>query len=192
VTEKQKKSIFKRWWFWVIVVIIVIGAIASQGDGDDTPKLSTDQGAKEAVSRSESETEEQAPEFFKLGETVETSKIKATITEMTKPKGDEFNKPEDGNEFVLLKMTIENISEDQELTISSMLSFNAYIDDSALNESFTAHLESDNTMDGTIAPGKKLTGTLGYEVPKDWKEIEIHFEPEVWDDVKIKWIIENQ
>lgn len=188
--EKQKKSIFKRWWFWVIVVIIVIGVIASQGD--DTPKLSEDQGAKEAVSTTENKPEEKTPEFFKLGETVETRKIKATITELKKSEGDEFNKPEEGNEFVLLKMTIENISEDQELTISSMLSFSAYVDDEALDESFSAILEGDKTMDGTIAPGKKLSGTLAYEVPKDWKEIEIHFEPEAWRDIKIKWKIENE
>lgn len=33
--EKQKKSIFKRWWFWVIIVIVII-AIASQGGDGDT------------------------------------------------------------------------------------------------------------------------------------------------------------
>jgi hypothetical protein len=36
MAEKQKKSIFKRWWFWVIIAVVVI-AIASQGE-DDTPK----------------------------------------------------------------------------------------------------------------------------------------------------------
>lgn len=191
MSDKQKKPIYKRWWFWVIVAVVVIG-IASQG-GDDTPKLSEDQGSTEVASGTETESNEpDTPEFFKLGETVETSKVKATITEMTKSEGSEFNTPEEGNEFVLLKMTIENISEDQELTISSILSFNAYVDDEALDESFSAILEGDKTMDGTIAPGKKLSGTLAYEVPKGWEEIEIHFEPEVWRDVKIKWIVENE
>ena len=41
MAEKQKKPIFKRWWFWVVVAVVVIG-IASQG-GDDTPKLSGEQ-----------------------------------------------------------------------------------------------------------------------------------------------------
>ena len=189
MAEKQKKPIFKRWWFWVIVAVVVIG-IASQG-GDDTPKLSEEQGTAETASDTATD-EPETPEFFKLGETVETSKVKATITEMTKSEGSEFNTPEEGNEFVLLKMTIENISDNQELTISSILSFNAYVDDEALDESFSAILEGDKTMDGTIAPGKKLSGTLAYEVPKDWKEIEIHFEPEVWRDIKIKWKIENE
>jgi len=33
---KEKKSIFKRWWFWVIVVILVFGIIGNSG-GDDKP-----------------------------------------------------------------------------------------------------------------------------------------------------------
>lgn len=200
MAEKQKKPIYKRWWFWVIVVI-VIGAIGSSMGDDDTPKLSADQdagvetGADNGAEKETPETpdaEPEEPEFFKLGETVETSKVKATITDMSKSDGSEFNTPGEGKEFVLIDVTIENISDDQELNISSILSFKAYVDDVTLNENLSAQIEADNTMDGTIAPGKKMTGTLGYEVPKDWKEIEIHFEPNVWKDVKIKWIVENE
>lgn len=34
--EKQKKPIFKKWWFWVIVVILV-GAVGSGLSGNDEP-----------------------------------------------------------------------------------------------------------------------------------------------------------
>lgn len=33
---KNKKPIFKKWWFWAIVVLVLIGAMASGGN-DDTP-----------------------------------------------------------------------------------------------------------------------------------------------------------
>lgn len=36
MVQKQKKPIFKRWWFWVIVVVI-IGAFASIGGDKETP-----------------------------------------------------------------------------------------------------------------------------------------------------------
>ena len=29
-----------------------------------------------------------------------------------------------------------------------------------------------NQLDGTVAPGKKMNGVIGYEVPADWKELE--------------------
>lgn len=197
MAEKQKKPIYKRWWLWVIVVV-VIGAIASQG-GDDTPKLSADQGASQGQEQAASGTtgdvsegEAEAPEFFKLGETVETKVMKVTLTNMETSEGEEFLEPDEGNEFVLLDLTIENIS-DKDIVISSILGFNAYVDDSAMNEDYTALTSAKKeTMDATVAPGKKMSGTLGYQVPKDWKEIEIHYEPEVWKDIKIKWMVENK
>lgn len=210
--EKQKKPVYKKWWFWLIV-ILVIGAIgSSMGEESDTTDKQVDKqvaDSKESEAQevteetTEEETEEETepeeteekteePEFYKVGEIAETDKVKATITEITKPKGGEFNKPAEGKEFVLVNITIENISEDKELNISSILGFNAYVDDVSINENLSAQIEADNTMDGTIVPGKKLTGTLGYEVPEDWKEIEVYFEPDVWDDVKIQWVIENK
>jgi len=198
MSDKQKKPIFKKWWFWLIVVI-VIAAIASAG-GEDKPRKeepTTTAGGQtqQTQEQTQQQTAEQPemPEFFKIGETAVTKKVKATITEMEKPKGDEFNKPAEGNEFVLLHMTIENVS-DSEITISSIMSFNAYVDDSSINESLTAHATKDNikTLDGTIAPGKKLTGVLGYEVPKGWQKLEIHFKPDQFSDTTIKWLIENK
>ena len=46
-----------------------------------------------------------------------------------------------------------------------------------------------NQLDGTIAPGKKMSGIVGYEVPADWKNMEIHFKDNVWSDNKFEFII---
>lgn len=199
MSDKQKKPFFKKWWFWLIVVI-VIAAIASAGREDKPRKEEptttaggqTQQTQEQTQQQTAEQPKEEAPEFFKIGETAATKKVKATITEMEKSEGDEFNKPADGHEFVLLHMTIENVS-DQEIVVSSMLSFNAYVDDNAINENLAAQISKDGakTMDGTIAAGKKLTGTLAYEVPKDWKKLEIHFKPDQFSDTTIKWLIEN-
>lgn len=206
MSEKAKKPIFKRWWFWLIVVIAII-AIASVSGNDkprkEEPAVTTgEQTQGQPQEQTQERTQEQGqaaeqpkeetPEFFKIGETAVTKKVKATITEMEKSEGDEFNKPADGHEFVLLHMTIENVS-DQEIVVSSMLNFNAYVDDNAINENLAAQISKDGakTMDGTIAAGKKLTGTLAYEVPKGWKKLEIHFKPDQFSDTTIKWLIEN-
>ena len=71
---------------------------------------------------------------------------------------------------------------DEEIIVSSMMSFEAYADDYSLNYSIAAILESDeNQLDGTVAPGKKMKGEIGYEVPADWSGIEIHFTESVWN-----------
>lgn len=180
----------KHWCLLAIIILIVIGILGCGGE-EDEPRLSEDQVTTQKNEKSMESKEENVPEFFGIGQTVETKKIKAIITEMTKSTGSDFNKPEEGKEFVLLHMTIENIS-DEELNISSMLSFDAYVDDETINESLSAQMEANKTMDGTIAAGKRLTGVLGYEVPKDWGEMEIHFEPDVWADIKIRWLIKNE
>jgi hypothetical protein len=68
------------------------------------------------------------------------------------------------------------------------------VDDTSINQSLSAQIakEGTSTVDGTIAAGKKLKGVLGYEVPKDWNQIEVHFEPDMFDGTTIKWLIENE
>lgn len=193
VMKKAKKPFYKRWWFIVIIVIVAFAAI---GGGEDTPKVAdskvseTEEDKAKEVS---AEPSEPVQEFFNLGDTVETKKVKAIITSIEKSNGNQFNSPADGNEFVLINLEIENIS-DSEMTVSSLLSFDAYVDDVTINESISAQIakEGTNTVDGTVAAGKKIKGTLGYEVPAEWTQIEIHFTPNVWDDMVIKWIVENK
>ena len=74
------------------------------------------------------------------------------------------------------------------------MNFDAYVDDNAINEDLGAQISKDGTqtMNGTIATGKRLTGVLGYEVPKGWQKLEIHFGPGLLSDTVIKWLIENQ
>lgn len=55
-----------------------------------------------------------------------------------------------------------------------------------MNYSLNAMMEkSDATqLDGTIAPGKKMNGYIGYEVPADWTAMEIHFTDDAWSNNK--------
>ena len=43
----------------------------------------------------------------------------------------------------------------------------------------------------TISPGKKMDGMVGFEAPKDWKTMEIHFKDDVWSNSKFKFEIEK-
>lgn len=195
--EKKKKPFYKRWWFILLAFIVIIGAIVGGGE-EDVPKVA-DQPAETTESTvnqeepEEVQEQEVAQEFFAIGEVVETNSIRATVTGIEKPAGNQVNKPSEGHEFVIVNLTLENIS-DKELNISSLLGFNAYVDDTAINEDLGAQIakEGSKTVDGTIAPGKKLSGILGYEAPVGWEQIEIHFEPETFGNTTIKWIITNE
>lgn len=117
---------------------------------------------------------------FQVGETAMLKNVKATLLGITQSDGSTYNKPSEGNVFVLCEFVIENNS-DEELAISSLMCFSAYCDDYSCDYSFSALLENEgkNQLDGSVAPGKKMDGVIGYEVPADWQELEIHFTPDL-------------
>ena len=117
--------------------------------------------------------------------------MQVTLLSYKESKGSEYNKPSDGNVFLMAEFEIVNNS-DSELNVSSMLSFEAYADDYALNYSISALMDNeDRQLDGTIAAGKKMKGYIGYEVPKDWSTVEIHFTDDVWSNNKFKFEIKK-
>lgn len=188
--EKKKGSCLKTILI-VIAVIIVLGVIGSIFGEEEKPEkvadVNTDTQTEEPSTETETELEEDDEEqtVFKQGEVAEMNDVQITLMGYEESAGSEFNTPAEGNVFVLANFEIANNS-DSELAISSMMSFEAYADDYALNYSINALLEkSDSTqLDGTIAPGKKMNGWIGYEVPADWSNVEIHFTDNVWSNNK--------
>lgn len=126
---------------------------------------------------------------FKTGETVESNDILVTLLEVKESKGSDFNKPSDGNVFVLCEYDIENKSE-KDITISSMLSFEATCDNNAISQSITGLLEKGDKaqLDGSVATGTKMNGVIAYEVPTNWKELKIKFTPAFWSSKDITFI----
>lgn len=122
-------------------------------------------------------------EIFGINETAVFQDLKFTATEMKQSDGSDFFTPESGNVFVGINFTIENIS-DEEQSISSILLFDAYADDVKCDYSFNAACAFDGDgLDGSIAPGKKLTGWYAVEVPANWGSIELN--------VQSSWLSNN-
>ena len=130
--------------------------------------------------------------IFKLGDAVELNGVTVSFIAVEKSNGSQFNKPEEGNEYVLCEFEITNNSK-EEVSVSSMLSFEAYCDDYTCEYSLGALMEKGkkDQLDGSVAPGKKMKGVIGYEVAKDWKELEIHYTLDVWTDNKIVFVATN-
>lgn len=136
--------------------------------------------SKEVGTTSSTASEVDKGQTFALNETAVFNTLKITATEIKESSGSTYFTPAEGKIFVGVNFTIENIS-DEEQTISSILLFDAYVDDVACDLSFTASAAFDgNSLDGTIAPGKKIIGWYAVEVPADWAELEL--------DVKASWL----
>lgn len=93
----------------------------------------------------------------------------------------------------MLEFEIENNS-NTDISVSSIASFEAYCDDYSVNMNLTANLlyDNKNQLDGNVAAGKKMNGVIGYEVPADFKTLEVKFSPSFWSNRAITFEIPNQ
>ena len=182
----------------IIFIAIIIIAVAS---GNDEPVKVGDLNETSANQTSEiienntpptettAETKQEEKSTFAPGEVVALNDVIVTFVGVTESTGSTYNKPNEGNVFILCEFDIENKTS-EELGISSMLSFDAYCDDYSCSISISGLIEkgNKNQLDGTVAPGKKMNGVVAYEVPADWQEIEISFTPNVWSGKDIKFV----
>jgi len=166
----------------IILGIAVIGGALGGGDKNTPTKV----GEKESNG---TQQQEQVQTEFGVGDVVALNDVNVTLLSVKESKGSQFNKPTDGNVFVLCEFEIENNS-NKDIAVSSMLSFEAYCDDYTTNFSLSALIEkgNKNQLDGTVAAGKKFNGVVGYEITKDWKELEIKFSPDFWSGKDITFV----
>lgn len=167
---KQKKPVV----LIVITVFIAIGIIGT-ALGVNSPEKVGDTDAKGG----NGSTAPQKTEFA-VGDVVSLKDIEVTFVSCTQSSGEGFYTPDSGNVFLFCEFAIENKSS-KDISISSIMSFEAYVDDYSTNMSMTGTLSADKgQLDGTVASGKKMSGVIGYEVPADWKTLEIRFTPDFW------------
>ena len=190
-----------------IIALIISGlwliiGVSNMGNSDKPKKvenskntvIETDNNSEE-VKTKDSEPEKSEDEnkeiAFKKGEIAELNGVQVALTDYKESTGSDFNTPTVGNVFLMAEFEISNNTE-KELAISSVMSFDAYADDYSLNYSFSALMEKDgNQLDGTIAAGKKMKGWIGWEVPQDYQNVEIHFTDNVWSNNKFVFLIEK-
>ena len=184
----------------VVVFFVIVTILGSTDNENNKPKKAnaptqtteTNTTTTNGNQNVQTPVEEEKTEFYK-GETAELNDVYVTLTGLYRSNGSTFNTPSDGNTYVLCEFDITNNST-KDINISSILSFEAYCDDYACNYSIGALLEkgNKNQLDGTVASGKKMTGIIGYEVPKSWNELEIRFTPDFWTGHDITFIVNNE
>ena len=163
-TVAQPKKKKKRGLIAVIVIvvlIIVIAAIANMGGDDDKPQAV---GGGSGVAQSE-QIGADASKVFGINEPVKYKGLELSVTKVEKSNGDDFDKPKDGMEYVIVTVKYKN-------TGAEKISYNPY-DFKMLNskgqitdEAFTT-IDSDTALSsGELAPGGEIEGTIAFEQPK--------------------------
>ena len=68
-----------------------------------------------------------------------------------------------------------------------MANWNCYADDYSAEQAYVG----DDQMDGTISPGKKLKGSVYFEVPKKAKKITLEYECNFWTEDKVVFVVKK-
>ena len=184
-------------WKWIAAVFFAIsmtGAIVGCGGEDAVKDVTNDKQAESGNSETKiDDSEESEPEDtdseekteFYMGETAEQGDVQFTLV------NGELITPDDGNIFLVCEFDISNNSE-EDIGISSVMNFEAYCDDYSLTLDIMGlqvpEAEGKSQLDGNIASGKKMNGIVAYQVPSDYKTMEINVTPDFWSGKDIKFI----
>jgi len=157
-----------------IIALVIIGGIAAAGGENEPKKVGENNTATTSTSNVENKKAE--TKIFKVGDVVQLNDFKITVNKVYTVKGDDFAKPKDGNEFVAIDCTVENIS-DKEQVVSSIVMFKVVDKDGrACEYSLTGQTAAKaGQMDGTVGAGRKMTGVYVVEVPKGTTGLELEF-----------------
>lgn len=132
---------------------------------------------------------------YGVGEILDINGVNIVLESVEKSYGDKdeefsISAPEEGKIFVICNFYVENNS-DGDFNINSF-DFNAYEDDFSIHEYIFVSGLGIEELIGTASPGKKIKGSLVYEVSEDFKELELEYQPSIWNDDKYSFIVKNE
>lgn len=178
--NKFKKAWYKRFWVW-FGIIVLVGIVANALSPKETPKLANDSSSPSTSEQKKEQT------TFKTGDVIEFDGKKVTVAapERNWDTGNQFMKPESGNEFVKVQVTIENNSANE----ASYNTFDWKLQDSkgVIKDVASIAYGVDGALNsGELAPGGKVTGFLVFEVAAGDTGLTLRYNPSFWSDKKIE------
>lgn len=117
-----------------------------------------------------------------IGENYSSNQITVTFKELDVLNVTEGIAPSDGKVFVSFVMTMKNDSA-KDIKFSILLASSLTCDDTSVPFNVNIQRAKGNSMkvfDGRVAKSQTLTGTVVYEVPKNWENVKLVFSPDFW------------
>lgn len=197
---RKKQGGVLKWVIIAIVAICVIGAAAGGGDDDKSKEASNtntggnsqsaqneSQGTKqENEASAESEKEAEVKDKYHVGDTWENKYVLVSFDECGEYVSDnQFIQPADGNKYIYATFTFENVGSSD--TTVGYWDFDCYADGYACEGMYGA---DDAGFTQTLSSGRKITGSIYFEVPENTTEIEFEYSPNFWTSEKIVFVYE--
>lgn len=136
-------------------------------------------------SPSQAIAEKEAPKttVYNIKDIIKAGSAQFTVNSTREYEGTGFLKPEEGNIYYVVDITIDNISSES-IAISSLLMFKL-IDSDSYSYDVTVVPDLKGSLDGEIAPGRKLRGDIAFEIPKETNGLELEIDPSIYGTGKV-------
>lgn len=166
---KEKKPIYKRVWFWILIVLVVGGIAGTLGGDDDTSTTTKVEGEtqteKPSTDSQEAQETSEAPEEYKVGDTVSVDGYEITVNDVQYSDGEGYSTPEQGKQYVIMSITITNNTDEKESF--NPLDFSLNVDGVSSTTGFSYVDGIETLSSGDLDPGASVTGNLIGEAPAD-------------------------
>ena len=163
----------------IIIVVLILFAISS--GGSDEPKSNDGKNSSNSSKSSENINEK----IFNVGEEIEYKNMKLIVNSVNFKSNYQYNNPDEGNEFVEINVTLENVGDSEE-------SYNTY-DFSIVNSQgsktdvdFETYTIDGGLSSGELIAGGKVTGNLVFQVPQNDEKLTLYYSPSFWSEKYVK------
>lgn len=200
------KPFYKKWWAWLLAVLLIIGiASCAGGDDDETPAPAgdneaenadtdtndngggdnADDGDNAADEEDADEAQDPANNVFSVGESVQLGDNVLTVTNVEKSNGSEFDKPQEGKEYVIVTVKIDNAG-DKNITYNPFDFKMANSQGQIVDQAFTIINNDSALQSGELAPNGSVSGTIAFEQPANDPALQLQYSPSFWSNDTVK------
>jgi len=181
-TYKVQKPFYKKVWFWVVVVVLVagVGSMIGGEDEETATKVDTEQTTESEETEENDEVEEIADEEFNVGDTVSADGYEITVNNVEFSDGNEIDTPDDGKQFVIANVTIENNTGEKQSYNPYDFKLNADGNSTDMDE-MVLELDTDDLESGDLDDGATVTGDLVGQANPD-ETLKLQYQANIWND----------
>ena len=159
-----------------VLVIGIIGASMASSGGQQTTTPQATQAVQQTTTQPSQPTATQAPVTNTIGKPVQVGDTwVVTVNSVKTNTGSEFSQPRSGYTYLVVDVTLKNISSSNQ-DASSIMMFGLK-DQTGQTYTMTFTDFAKAAPDGTVSSGSLLRGELVYEVPSSMHAFNFSFQP---------------
>lgn len=176
--QKQKKPLYKKWWFWLIIGIVVVIAISSGGNESNPSPDVPDTTDKDTTVQTVATTPNDP--YYYAGDVIDANGLKITYVKAeSHEESNQFLQPDDGYMYIKLYLSVENTASTDRYI--SAFEFECYADGKKQETYYTTEGALEG---GSLSSGRRDEGYIYFSVPTTATDIEVEYETSFWTDKK--------